>query len=158
MGVKNKYPEGILYFVRDEFAGYWLRDSRILEPLHEIIQVERLANVDSDLLAPLQLVGLHIGQHAVHALVPHGHNDGYARRLIDNAPDTPLETHLLLGHVHLALGKDVHPLPQSALFDAQIDGLLVDAIATHHRYAFTYNNYAFLVPYTYSFIASTHRT
>jgi hypothetical protein len=43
--------------------------------------------------------------------------------------------HVLLGHVDLSFGKDVHPIALFQLFDAQIDGRLMDSVASHDRYA-----------------------
>lgn len=130
------HSKGILYFVSYEFSCHRLRHTCILKALHKCVQIQGLANVYGDLLAPVQLVRLHIGQNTVHALVPHGHNDRYAWRFIDYATHAPFQTQILLLHVHLALGKHVHPVTQGALLDAQIDCLLVDAMAPHNRYAF----------------------
>lgn len=128
--------KNILNFVGDEFASLLLWDAAPLEIFDKVLEVDGLADVEGDLPLEPEDVGLNVGQDFVHALVPHGQHHGDTRRLVDDAADAPLQTHLLLGDVDLALGEHVHPVVLRQFLDAEVDGLLVDATSSHHGNAF----------------------
>lgn len=57
-----------------------------------------LADVEEHALAEVEQVGLPVGQHAVHALVPHGHDERRRGAVRHQPPHAPLETDVLLQH------------------------------------------------------------
>lgn len=82
-----------------------------------------LAHVEEDALAELEQVGLVVGQHAVHALVPDGQDERRAARgggLRHQPAHAPLEADVLLVHVDAALGEDVHPLAGAEPLHAEV--------------------------------------
>lgn len=69
--------------------------------------------------------------------MPDGNDDGAdGVCLEDDAADAPLQPHVLLVHIHLTFREDMHPVAQLELLDAQVDGRLVNAGATHAGNAF----------------------
>lgn len=104
-------------------------------PLQQLVQLYRLADAEEDAVPEAQQVGLRVGQHAVHALVPDGQHEREVRAVGDEAADAPLEADVLLVDVDAALGEDVHPVAAREPLETELDGGLVHAGAAHHRHA-----------------------
>lgn len=61
--------------------------------------------------------------------MPNGNNNRHHWTLVDHPSDAPLEANIFLGHVHLSLGKDVHPVTGLQLVYTDVDGGLINAAA-----------------------------
>lgn len=70
--------------------------------------------------------------------MPYGYDNRDDRWLIDHAADTPFEAQMFFGHVNFAFRKDMHPVANGKLLDAEIDGGLIYATTSYDGYAFAY--------------------